>query len=101
VPDFVIQAGSPGANEYSGHKEYIRDEVALPNVAGSVGLSIRGRNTGDAQFYINLVGNPRLNRGYTIFAHVIPSDMAVVRAIEEGDVMQSINSTRCPGLNER
>ncbi len=101
VPDFVIQAGSPGANEYSGHKEYIRDEVALPNTEGSVGLSIRGRNTGDAQFYINLVGNPRLNRGYTIFAHVIGNDMAVVSAIEEGDVMQSINSTRCPGPNER
>jgi cyclophilin family peptidyl-prolyl cis-trans isomerase len=101
VPDFVIQGGSPGANEYSGHKEYIRDEVALPNVAGSVGLSIRGRNTGDAQFYINLVNNPRLNRGYTIFAHVFGQDMSIVSGIEEGDVMQSITSTRCPGPNER
>ena len=90
VPDFVIQGGSPGANEYSGHKEYMRDEVALPNVAGSVGLSIRGRNTADAQFYVNLVNNPRLDRGYTVFAHVIPGDMAVVSAIEEGDMMQSI-----------
>ncbi len=101
VPDFVIQGGSPGANEYSGHKEYIRDEVALPNVAGSVGLSIRGRNTGDAQFYINLVNNPRLNGGYTIFAHVLGEDMSVVSGIEEGAVMQSITSTRCPGPNER
>jgi cyclophilin family peptidyl-prolyl cis-trans isomerase len=96
VPDFVIQGGSPGANEYSGHKDYMRDEIALPNVAGSVGLSIRGRNTGDAQFYVNLVSNPRLDRGYTIFAHVLPSDMGAVNGIEEGDVMASMTSTLCP-----
>jgi cyclophilin family peptidyl-prolyl cis-trans isomerase/HEAT repeat protein len=101
VPNFVIQAGSPGANEYSGYKEYMRDEVALPNGTGSVGLSIRGRNTGDAQFYINLVNNTRLNGGYTIFAHVLGEDMSVVSGIEEGAVMQSITSTRCPGPNER
>jgi cyclophilin family peptidyl-prolyl cis-trans isomerase/HEAT repeat protein len=101
VPDFVVQGGSPGANEYSGHKQYIRDEVALHNGAGSVGLSIRGRNTGDAQFYINLVENSRLDRGYTIFAHVLAQDMSVVSGIEEGDVMQSITSARCPGPNER
>jgi cyclophilin family peptidyl-prolyl cis-trans isomerase len=101
VPNFVIQGGSPGANDYSGHKEYLRDEIALPNVAGSVGLSIRGRNTGDAQFYVNLVSNPRLDRGYTIFAHVFPADIGVVGDIEEGDVMQSITSTRCPGPRER
>jgi cyclophilin family peptidyl-prolyl cis-trans isomerase len=95
VPNFVIQGGSPNANEYAGHKEYMRDEIALPNTAGSVGLSIRGRNTGDAQFYINLVDNPRLDHGYTIFAHVL--DMGVVASIMEGDVIQSITSAKCPG----
>jgi cyclophilin family peptidyl-prolyl cis-trans isomerase len=79
----------------------MRDEVALPNGTGSVGLSIRGRNTGDAQFYINLVNNTRLNGGYTVFAHVLGEDMSVVSGIEEGAVMQSITSTRCPGPNER
>ena len=93
VPGFVIQGGSPNANEYSGHKEYMRDEIALPNTAGSVGLSIRGRNTGDAQFYINLVDNPRLDHGYTIFAHVL----GAVDGIMEGDVIQSITSIKCPG----
>lgn len=95
VPNFVIQGGSPNANEYSGHKEYMRDEIGLPNAAGSVGLSIRGRNTGDAQFYINLVDNPRLDHGYTIFAHVL--DMGVVHDIMEGDVIQSMTSMKCPG----
>ena len=93
VPNFVIQGGSPGANEYAGHKEYMRDEVGGDNVRGSVGLSTRGRNTGDAQFFINLVDNPRLNYDYTVFAVV--EDLAAVDRIQEGDVIRSINLTRC------
>ena len=96
VPNFVIQGGSPGANEYAGHKEYMRDEVGGSNVRGSVGLSTRGRNTGDAQFFINLVDNPRLNYDYTVFATVFPEDMDVVDRILEGDVMRSINLGKCP-----
>src|SRR5262249_53701160 len=94
VPNFVIQGGSPGANEYAGYKEYLRDEIAASNARGSVGLSIRGRNTGDAQFYVNLVDNPRLDGGYTVFAHV-PEDMDVVDRIQEGDVIRSIDLTPC------
>jgi len=96
VPNFVIQGGSPGANEYAGHKEYMRDEVGGSNVRGSVGLSTRGRNTGDAQFFVNLVDNPRLNYDYTVFASVLAEDMSVIDRIQEGDVMRSINLQRCP-----
>jgi cyclophilin family peptidyl-prolyl cis-trans isomerase len=96
VPNFVIQGGSPGANEYAGHKEYMRDEVGARNARGTVGLSTRGRNTGDAQFYVNLVDNPRLNYDYTVFAHVFPDDMPVVDKIQEGDVMRSISLSKCP-----
>jgi cyclophilin family peptidyl-prolyl cis-trans isomerase len=95
VPNFVIQGGSPGANEYAGHKDYMRDEVGGQNVRGSVGLSTRGRNTGDAQFYINLVDNPRLNYDYTIFALV--EDMAAVDKIQEGDAIRSISLSKCSG----
>ena len=96
VPNFVIQGGSPGANEYSGHKEYMRDEVGGRNTRGSVGLSTRGRNTGDAQFFINLVDNPRLDYDYTVFATVLDPGMDVVDKIQEGDVMRSINMSKCP-----
>jgi cyclophilin family peptidyl-prolyl cis-trans isomerase/HEAT repeat protein len=96
VPNFVIQGGSPGANEYAGHKEYMRDEVGGSNVRGSVGLSTRGRNTGDAQFFVNLVNNPRLDYDYTVFATVFAEDMDVVDRIQEGDVMRSINLGKCP-----
>jgi cyclophilin family peptidyl-prolyl cis-trans isomerase len=96
VPNFVIQGGSPGANEYVGHKEFMRDEIALPNSRGTVGLSTRGRNTADAQFFINMVDNPRLNYDYTVFAAVLPDDMPIVDRIQEGDVMRAVNPTKCP-----
>jgi cyclophilin family peptidyl-prolyl cis-trans isomerase/HEAT repeat protein len=95
VPNFVIQGGSPGANEYVGHEAFMRDEIAALNARGTVGLSTRGRNTADAQFFVNLVDNPRLNHEYTIFASVIDDDMPIVDGILEGEVMRSINMTRC------
>lgn len=91
-PNFVIQGGSPGANEYSGAKEYMRDEISPrgSHVRGTVGLSTRGRNTADAQFFVNLVDNPRLDLNYTIFASVRDRDMAVIDRIEEGAEIRSM-----------
>ena len=72
VPNFVIQGGSPGANEYIGDAAFMRDEVgAWPHVRGAVGISTRGRDTGDAQIFIDLVDNPRLDHDYTVFAQVL------------------------------
>jgi len=96
VPNFVIQGGSPGANEYSGAKDYWRDEIAAPNIRGTVGLSTRGRNTADAQIFINLIDNARLNGQYTVFASVLPEDMDTVDGIQEGDAIRSIDKLRCP-----
>jgi cyclophilin family peptidyl-prolyl cis-trans isomerase/HEAT repeat protein len=97
-PNFVIQGGSPGANEYAGNKEYMRDEInaAASNARGTVGLSTRGRNTADGQFFINLVDNPRLDLGYTIFASVRDADMAaVIDKIEQGAEIRAM-SLGCP-----
>jgi cyclophilin family peptidyl-prolyl cis-trans isomerase len=62
---------------------------------GAVGLSTRGRNTADGQFYIMLVDDPRLNHEYTIFAQVFNQDMDVVDRIEEGDRISTIRSISC------
>ncbi len=97
VPAFVIQGGSPGANEYAGQADFMRDEIGGANTRGSVGVSTRGRNTGDAQFFVNLVDNPRLDLDYTVFAHVVPADMPVVDAIEEGDAIENIRTIACAG----
>ena len=95
APNFVIQGGGPGANEYAGHKDFMRDEIGAANTRGTVGLSTRGRNTADAQFFINLVDNRRLDGDYTVFARVLPADMAVVDRIQEGDVMR-LSMMKCP-----
>lgn len=90
VPNFVIQGGSPGANEFAGDGPYMRDEVGLrPHVRGAVGISTRGRDTGDAQIFINLADNPRLDHYYTVLASV-SSGMDVVDQIVEGDVIRRI-----------
>jgi len=83
--DFVIQGGSPSANEYHGHPDFLRDELGtIAHPRGTVGMSTRGHDTGDAQWFVNLRDNARLMRDYTAFAEVI-SGMDVVDRIVEGD----------------
>jgi cyclophilin family peptidyl-prolyl cis-trans isomerase/HEAT repeat protein len=88
APNFVIQGGSPGANEYSGEARYMRDEVGL-HYRGTVGISTRGRDTGDAQIFVNLIDSPRLDHNYTVFGTVI-AGMDVVDSILEGDVIERV-----------
>ena len=90
APNFVVQGGSPGANEYMGDGPYMRDEVGLvSHRRGTVGISTRGRDTGDAQIFINLVDSPRLDHTYTVFAEVT-SGMDVVDALLEGDAIDRV-----------
>src|SRR5437868_4475352 len=90
VPNFVIQGGSPGANEYIGDATFMRDEVGTwPHVRGAVGISTRGHDTGDAQIFVDLVDNPRLDHVYTVFGQVL-NGIDVVDQILEGDVIERI-----------
>jgi peptidyl-prolyl cis-trans isomerase B (cyclophilin B) len=91
VPNFVAQGGSPGADEYAGDTEFMRDEVGLwPHVRGGIGISTRGRDTGDAQIFIDLLDNPRLDHAYTVFAQVL-SGIEVVDRLLEGDIIERID----------
>jgi cyclophilin family peptidyl-prolyl cis-trans isomerase len=68
----------------------MRDELGLrSHLRGTIGLSTRGRNTGDAQMFVNLIDNPRLDHEYTVFGE-ITSGMDVVDGILEGDVIERI-----------
>jgi cyclophilin family peptidyl-prolyl cis-trans isomerase len=88
-PDFVIQGGGPGTNEYVGHARYLRDELGtVAHPRGTVAMSTRGHDTGDAQWFINLKDNPRLVRDYTVFGEVVEG-IDVVDGILEGDVVAS------------
>jgi cyclophilin family peptidyl-prolyl cis-trans isomerase/HEAT repeat protein len=91
VPNFVIQGGSPNANEFCGDCPFMRDEVGLiENVRGTIGVSTRGRDTGDAQIFVNLVDNARLDHDYTVFAYVCADDLDVIDDIQEGDRMRRL-----------
>ena len=89
VPLFVVQGGSPSANEYAGDGPFTRDEVGLPNWRGSVGISTRGRDTGDGQLYVNLADNVRLDHEYTVFAEVV-SGMGAMDAMQEGATIRAM-----------
>jgi cyclophilin family peptidyl-prolyl cis-trans isomerase len=104
-PDFVIQGAGPGTNEYVGYRRYFRDELGnVPHRRGTVGMSTRGHDTGDAQWFINLKDNLRLDRDYTVFAEVVQG-MDVVDGIMEGDVVASIreiaHADPAPGRRQR
>ncbi|HEX6368502.1 MAG TPA: peptidylprolyl isomerase [Longimicrobium sp.] len=89
-PDFVIQGGGPGTNEYVGYEHYLRDELGtVPHPRGTVAMSTRGHDIGDAQWFINLKDNPRLVRDYTVFGEVVEG-MEVVDGILEGDVVATM-----------
>jgi len=91
VANAFLQGGSPRANEYAGDQLYMRDEVGLQmHTRGSVGISTRGRDTGDAQIFINLVDNPFLDYEYTVFARVCSAGMETVDRIQEGDRIERI-----------
>jgi len=90
APNFVVQGGSPGANEYWGDGPYTRDEVTFaPHARATVGISTRGRDTGDGQLFVNLVDNWRLDHNYTIIGEVV-SGMDVVDRLLEGAVIERI-----------
>ena len=92
--DFVVQGGSPDANEYVGYRQFLVDELGtLAHPRGTVGMSTRGHDTGDAQWFVNLRDNARLRGDYTVFAEVVEG-MAVVDEIVEGDRIERIREIR-------
>ena len=54
-----------------------------------MGISTRGKDTGDGQIFIDLVDLPRLDRDYTVFGYVI-SGMEIVDRMLEGARIRAI-----------
>ena len=89
-PDFVIQGPSPGDNEYVGSTRFLRDELGtVPHVRGTVGMSTRGHDTGDAQWFVNLKDNRRLGRDYSVFGEIVEG-IEIADGVLEGDVIDRI-----------
>jgi cyclophilin family peptidyl-prolyl cis-trans isomerase len=99
-PNFVIQGGGPDANEYVGADAYMRDELTLRTHArGTLGISARGRDTGDGQWFINLVDNPLLDHEYTVFGR-IDGGRNAAEHILEGDRIARVE-VLAPGTPRR
>lgn len=93
APFFVVQGPGPFANEYSAPDgPYARDELALSNVRGTVGLSTRGRDTGDGQIYVNTVDNVWLDHNFTVMA-TITSGLEAFDRMQEGARIRRITIT--------
>ncbi|MHB8837550.1 MAG: peptidylprolyl isomerase [Gemmatimonadaceae bacterium] len=93
-PDFVIQGPSPGDNEYVGLPLFLRDELGtVPHGRGTVGMSTRGHDTGDAQWFVNLKDNLQLGRDYTVFGEIVEG-IEVADGVLEGDVIERIELVR-------
>jgi peptidyl-prolyl cis-trans isomerase B (cyclophilin B) len=92
IPNFVIQGGSPGANDFVGTVRFIRDEVGLPaHTRGAVGMAAEGPDMGDGQFFIDLVDLPSLDHVYTVFARVV-SGLDVIDRIQDGARIEDIET---------
>ena len=99
APGFVLQGGSPGSNEYAGDGPFMRDELGLRgNVRGTIGLSTRGRHTGDAQIFVNLLDNPRLDHDFTVFGE-ITAGMDIAEAVIEGDIIARVDVLGAPSAS--
>lgn len=95
-PNFVVQGGGPGETEYIGDTVFMRDELGRRTHArGTLGISSRGRDTGDAQWFINLADNPLLDHEYTVFGEIV-TGRAVAERILEGDRIARVEVLGAP-----
>jgi cyclophilin family peptidyl-prolyl cis-trans isomerase len=100
-PVFVLQGGGALGNEYSGAGAFLVDELGtIAHPRGSVGMSTRGHDTGDEQWFINVRDNRRLVGDYTVWAMVVDG-MDVVDRILEGDEVASIRVVSDPRSRAR
>jgi Zn-dependent M28 family amino/carboxypeptidase len=74
------------------------DEASeVSHARGTIGISTRGRDTGDAQLFVNLRDNPRLDYEYTVFAR-ITAGLDVVDGVLEGERIRRIEVRQAPRL---
>jgi len=87
APNAIIQGGRRIGDE----ARFPHPEVGTwPHVRGVLGLSMP--DTNDAQFFVDLVDNPRFDHQYTVFAQIL-NGADVVDQLLEGDVIESITIT--------
>lgn len=95
-PGFVIQGGDPEGNGSGGPGYRFATEThpeLLHDSEGVVAMANSGPDTNGSQFYITMDATPFLDGSYNVFGQVIEG-MDVVREIEVGDVIRSVEIVR-------
>lgn len=95
VPNFVIQGGDPDGTGRGGPGYTVPAEIKLPHLQGALAwarlpdnVNPKKRSSG-SQFYIALEKIPYLDGEYTVFGQTM-AGMDVIKKIEQGDVIKSI-----------
>lgn len=96
VPNFVIQGGDPEGTGRGGPGYTVEAEIRQPHIQGALAwarlpdqVNPKKKSSG-SQFYITLEKIPYLDGEYTVFGQTV-SGMDVVKKIEQGDVIKSID----------
>ena len=85
APNAIVQGGRRMGDD----ARFPHSEVGTwPHVRGVLGLAMP--DTNDAQFFVDLVDNPRFDHQYTVFAQIL-NGADVVDQLLEGDVIESIS----------
>lgn len=97
IEDFMIQGGDPTGTGMGGPGYNFGDEF-VPHVTfdapGKLAMANAGPGTNGSQFFITHVPTPWLNNAHTIFGQVVSeADQAIVNAVTQGDVIETIEIT--------
>jgi peptidyl-prolyl cis-trans isomerase B (cyclophilin B) len=94
IPNFMIQGGCPNGVGNGGPGYRFEDECspkARHDKPGMLSMANAGPGTNGSQFFITHEPTTWLDGKHTVFGEVVDStDQAVVDAIRQGDVIQSV-----------
>jgi len=94
ISDFMIQTGDPRGDGRGGPGYRFNDEASALQLKhdspGILSMANAGKNTNGSQFFITHVPTPHLNGAHAVFGKVKGDGQAVVNAIAQGDVMETV-----------
>jgi peptidyl-prolyl cis-trans isomerase B (cyclophilin B) len=97
IPDFMVQGGDPSGTGRGGPGYKWNDEASALKLKhdgpGVLSMANAGPNTNGSQFFITHKGTPWLDGKHAVFGRVSGGGQQVVDAIQQGDVIESVEIT--------